>query len=249
MQENLEIMEKTQSAANVGTEDQTAQNTNAPETMEYDRHKTSVMPVLALGGAKRYRTTIEIASVSDKEFFEMVRKNPNILDNMRTAETIEPFMQLAREKAVSCFGYKIKNESDWKTSVPDGDFAQAGTQYFDVIAAPKLEEAGEDELFDIDAPMRITVFFTDNSGETVEKYIDFKPPQKAHLDECENARKNAPNRNLLASSLKKPAVERICDVGQMLLADSNYKTEIPAWHMYFATVAVTLTAGAKLGKL
>lgn len=268
----LEIKDETkQSAAIVGTDNQTptggaaqVQNTGANETIiqtdkekpeennfesaEYDRFKNSIMPVLVPAGANLYKTKIELEPATNEEFFALMKKTKNALDNNNASEQLAVFAAIGREKAVSVSGYKIHDAGNWKASVTDADYSQAAARYFEVFAVPRLEEAGDGDLYDINAPLKMNTSFFGNYGENLEKYIEFTPPNKSQFDEYQNALAQRPNKNALASGLQRTFSERMFDVARVMIVGSDYKTEIPAWHLVFAVTALMRMEESKLGK-
>lgn len=214
----------------------------------YDATVNRKIPLTIAKGEHQFDVAIEIAPVSNDEWFELIEAVFAGVKRIKTVsvEMFAPYAKLGREKAIARFGYK--ENPNWREATRDSDFISALKAYLNVVA--DTESIATDDLLDDDAdtPIKLKSEILSIDWETV---IYFREETKAEMDEFLAALSNQPNKIILASHKKESAEHRIYALYEaMVTRTEGYKDEVvPAWHAVEATKTYLDSQLVRLGKL
>lgn len=196
----------------------------------YDRNATQRVPLVAPQGDKTFNVEVEIAPISDEDYFKLLEEIPENAKKIKgvSVDLFMPFANLGRRLAVARYGFKER--SDWRERMNDTYFISAVQGVLE-CSATSDEEVIKDELLDDDAVIRIPLRAPFN-GRECETEIFFREESKEEMDEFFAALRGDPKKGVLASAKKISKERRLFDLYQETRVEvKNYKDDlVPAWH-------------------
>ncbi|MDQ3747967.1 MAG: hypothetical protein M3367_02965 [Acidobacteriota bacterium] len=214
----------------------------------YDARANQKIPLTIAKGDKQFDVAIELAPVTDDEWFQLMADVPAGAKRIKTisVELFAPYAKLGREKLVNRFGYK--DNPNWKLATRDKDCISALKSYLNVVANKDAIETDDLLDDDVDTPVALSSEIVSIDWETT---IYFREETKAEMDEFLAAFNNAPDKTAIATHKKTSAERRFYALGEALMTRSEgYKNDIvPAWHLVEAVKVYLDSQLVRLGKL